>query len=87
MQPSKSESIESTVAPFASGWTSCATETLFFGRKTIDFRPAAAQYALNAAEVSPVDAQATALISFPLSISCFTAETKTVIPKSLKDPV
>ena len=42
MQPSKSVSREKTMAPFATGWISCATETLPRGRKTIAGMPAAA---------------------------------------------
>src|SRR5262245_17890329 len=61
-------------------------ETLSFGRKTMEGMPAAAQYEATAAEVSPVDAQATARTSRIDRIRC-TMETRTVIPKSLKDPV
>jgi hypothetical protein len=43
MQPSKSVSSESTRAPFASGCTSWAIETLFFGKSTTEGIPAAAQ--------------------------------------------
>src|SRR6185295_18071442 len=63
---------------------SCAIETLSLGRKTIDGSPAAAQYAESAADVSPVEAHATARILDRIS---FTIETRTVIPRSLKDPV
>src|SRR5687767_2023994 len=87
MQPSKSVSSESTSAPFASGCTSCAGDTLFLGSSTIDGIPAAAQYAASAAEVSPVDAHATASIGFPIAIICSTTETSTVMPRSLNDPV
>ena len=37
--------------------------------------------------MSPVEAQATAGISFPSWRICLTIETSTVIPRSLKDPV
>ena len=53
MQPSKSVSMESTSAPLAMGWTSCARLILSAGRNTMEGMPAAAQYADNAAEVSP----------------------------------
>jgi hypothetical protein len=43
MQPSKSVSSDNTRAPLASGWTSCAGETLLRGRSTIEAMPAAAQ--------------------------------------------
>src|SRR4051812_28011014 len=49
--------------------------------------PATAQYAPSAAEVSPVEAQATALIGAPCEIICLTVETRTVIPRSLNEPV
>jgi hypothetical protein len=58
-----------------------------FGSNTTDGIPAAAQYAATAAEVSPVDAHAMARIGFPSSIICLTVLTKTVIPRSLKEPV
>ena len=35
MQPSKSVSSANTIAPLATGWISCATETLPRGRNTI----------------------------------------------------
>jgi hypothetical protein len=60
MQPSKSVSSEMVIAPLARGWINWAIETLSFGRKTIDGIPAAALYAESAADVSPVEAQATA---------------------------
>ena len=43
MQPSKSVSSESTIAPFEIGWTSWASETLLRGSSTIAGMPAAAQ--------------------------------------------
>ena len=49
--------------------------------------PAAAAYAASDADVSPVDAHATAWIALPCSIICLTIETSTVIPRSLNDPV
>ena len=48
---------------------------------------AAAQYADSAAEVSPVLAQATARTLRPRRIISRTADTSTVIPRSLKNPV
>ena len=42
-------------------------ETLFLGRSTTAGMPAAAQYAPSAAEVSPVEAQATASMGTPLA--------------------
>ena len=68
MQASKSPSTASTVAPFASGWTSWAVEIFPRGRITIARTPAAAAYAARAADVSPVEAQATARIGFPSAI-------------------
>ena len=62
-------------------------ETLFFGKSTSAGSPAAAQYAASAAEVSPVEAQAMARTDLPLRIISCTAETSTVIPRSLNDPV
>src|SRR5436853_4109072 len=59
-------------------------DTLSFGRKTIDGSPAAAQYADKAADVSPVDAHATARIFERISL---TIETRTVMPRSLNEPV
>ena len=44
-------------APFASGWISCAGDTLSLGNTTTAGIPAAAQYAETDAEVSPVEAQ------------------------------
>src|SRR6266446_5572253 len=87
MQPSKSVSSESTSAPVALGCTSCPAETLLRGRSTTAGMPAAAQYDASAAEVSPVDAHATASIARPSAIICFTTETSTVMPRSLKEPV
>src|SRR5689334_10340676 len=87
MHPSKSVSSDSTSAPLASGCTSCAIETLSFGNSTTAGIPAAAQYAPSAADVSPVDAQATASMGTPPAIICRTTETRTVIPRSLNDPV
>src|SRR5918996_297024 len=87
MQPSKSVSRESTSAPFASGCTSCAGDTLLRGRNTTVGIPAAAPYAASAAEVSPVEAQATASMGSPSAIICLTTETRTVMPRSLKEPV
>src|SRR2546427_2830997 len=49
--------------------------------------PAAAQYVASAAEVSPVDAQATAWMGEPSEIICLTCETSTVMPRSLKEPL
>jgi hypothetical protein len=49
-------------------WTNCAGETLSRGRNTTVGIPAAAPYAASAAEVSPVDAQATASMGSPLAI-------------------
>ena len=46
MQPSKSVSIEIVTALLATGWINCATDTLSFGRNTIEGIPAAAQYAI-----------------------------------------
>jgi hypothetical protein len=42
MQPSKSVSSERTLAPFASGWTSRASEIVSDGRKTTAGIPACA---------------------------------------------
>src|SRR5262247_4141397 len=75
IQPSKSVSSDRTSAPLAMGWMSWALETLSFGRNTTQGMPAAAQYAASEAEVSPVEAQATALIGVPLAIIWLTAET------------
>src|SRR5436305_14264252 len=49
--------------------------------------PAAAQYVAKAADVSPVEAQATAWIGAPSAIICLTWETSTVMPRSLKEPL
>ena len=87
MQASKSPSTASTTAPLASGCTSCAVEILPRGRITIARIPAAAAYAASAADVSPVDAHATAWIGLPSAIICLTVDTRTVIPRSLNDPV
>jgi len=87
MQPSKSVSRDSTSAPLAMGWISCAADTLLRGRKTIDGIPAAAQYAARAADVSPVEAQAMARTADPRAMISFTTLTSTVIPRSLKEPV
>ena len=87
MQPSKSVSSASTRAPFASGWTSCAGVTRPRGRMTTAGMPAAAAYAASEAEVSPVDAHATARTRAPSPIICLTTDTSTVIPRSLNDPV
>ena len=87
MHPSKSVSSDSTSAPLASGCTSWAIETLFRGSSTTAGMPAAAQYAPSAAEVSPVEAQATASMGTPSAIICLTTETSTVMPRSLNDPV
>src|SRR6185436_10167143 len=59
-------------------------DTLSFGRKTIDGIPAAALYADSAADVSPVEAHATARTFERIS---FTMETRTVMPRSLNEPV
>lgn len=88
IQPSKSVSILRTRAPFAIGYTSWAMLILLAGKNTMLGIPAAAQYAANAALVSPVLAHPTALIflgSYFLIV--LTWLTNTVIPKSLKDPV
>ena len=69
------------------GWMSWAVEIMSLGNRTIAGMPAAAQYAANAAEVSPVEAQATAGICWPSAIIWLTMETKTVMPKSLNEPV
>src|SRR5512145_220691 len=87
MQPSKSVSSDNTSAPLAIGCTSCATEIFPFGSNTMDWMRAAAQYTASAAEVSPVEAQATALIGAPSLIICLTCETSTVMPKSLNEPL
>ena len=87
MQPSKSVSSSRTSAPFEMGCTSCAVEILPRGRRTTLGMPAAAQYAESAAEVSPVEAHATARTFAPRARISFTAETSTVIPRSLNDPV
>ena len=87
MQPSKSVSSESTRAPLARGCTSWAIDTLFLGKSTTAGMPAAAQYAPSAAEVSPVEAHATASMGTPSAIICLTTETSTVIPRSLNEPV
>src|SRR5438552_4042009 len=50
----------------------------------MDGNPAAAQYADKAADVSPVEAHATARTFERIS---FTIDTRTVIPKSLNEPV
>ena len=57
------------------------------GSRTTAGNAAAAQYAASAAEVSPVEAQAMALIGLPLAIICLTTETRTVMPRSLNEPV
>ncbi len=75
------------MAPFATGWISCAIEIFPRGRNTIAGMPAAAAYAESAAEVSPVEAHATAGIDFPRAIISFTIDTSTVMPRSLKEPV
>src|SRR5438477_9371033 len=87
MQPSKSVSSASTSDPFASGCTSCAVETPPRGNSTTERMPATAQYAARLAEVSPVDAHATARIGEPCAIICLTTLTRTVMPRSLKLPV
>jgi len=88
MQPSKSVSSASTRAPLAIGWMSCAVVILPLGRKTSAGMPAVAAYAASAAEVSPVDAHATARTGQPVcAIIWLTALTSTVIPRSLNDPV
>ena len=71
----------------AIGWTSWAVEILPLGSSTIDWMPAAAQYTASAAEVSPVEAQATALIGAPSEIICLTCDTSTVMPRSLNEPL
>jgi hypothetical protein len=75
------------MAPFAIGWISCGIETLPLGRNTTAGMSAHAAYAASAAEVSPVEAQATARISLPRAIISLTIETSTVIPRSLNEPV
>src|SRR5215831_18086409 len=62
-------------------------EILPRGRRTMDWIPAAAQYVASAAEVSPVEAHATALMGAPSKIICLTWETSTVIPRSLNEPL
>ncbi len=76
-----------TSEPCASGCINCSFDTFPSGRKTIEFMPAEAQYAARLAEVSPVEAHATALMLAPSAIICFTCETSTVMPRSLNDPV
>jgi hypothetical protein len=49
--------------------------------------PTAAQYAASDAEVSPVDAQATARMLVPSLSICRTTDTSTVMPRSLNEPV
>src|SRR5215467_13286999 len=66
---------------------SCAREIFPRGNSTIEGIPAAAQYVASAAEVSPVEAHATALMGAPSEIICFTCDTRTVIPRSLNDPL
>src|SRR5690606_31456558 len=87
MQPSKSVSSEITTEPLEMGWMSCATLILPPGRNTTEGIPAAAQYAARAAEVSPVEAQATARIGTPSLRMRFTCDTSTVMPRSLNEPV
>jgi hypothetical protein len=87
MQPSKSVSNENTIAPLASGCSSWAIETLSLGSSTSAGIAAAAQYAASAAEVSPVLAHATARTVRPRRIISRTADTSTVIPRSLNEPV
>ena len=69
------------------GWINCAMEILPRGSSTTDWMPAAAQYVASAAEVSPVEAHATALIGAPSEIICLTCDTSTVMPRSLNDPL
>src|ERR1043166_3921763 len=66
---------------------SCAMEIFPRGSSTMDGMPAAAQYVASAADVSPVEAHATALIGAPSEIICFTCDTSTVIPRSLNEPL
>src|SRR5215467_12501965 len=66
---------------------SWASEIFPRGNSTIDGIPAAAQYVASAADVSPVEAHATALIGAPSEIICFTCETSTVMPRSLNEPL
>ena len=87
MQPSKSVSSASTSDPFASGWTSWAVETPPRGNSTTERMPATAQYAARLADVSPVEAHATARMGLPCAIICLTTLTSTVMPRSLKLPV
>src|SRR5919201_3282465 len=87
MQPSKSVSSASTSEPFARGCTSCAVETPPRGNSTTERMPATAQYAARLADVSPVDAHATACMGLPCAIICLTTLTSTVMPRSLKLPV
>src|SRR5918994_5391505 len=54
---------------------------------TIDGISAAAAYAARDADVSPVDAHATARTDLWSATICRTTETSTVMPRSLKDPV
>ena len=87
MQPSKSVSSDSVSAPFAMGWINCAVDTRSRGRITMAGMPAAAQYAARAADVSPVEAHATAGMGVPSAIICLTIDTSTVMPRSLNEPV
>src|SRR5712671_5961980 len=87
MQPSKSVSSASTSEPLANGWTNCAVETWPLGNSTTERMPATAQYAARLADVSPVDAHATAWMGLPCAIICLTTLTSTVMPRSLKLPV
>src|SRR6266702_4759762 len=74
------------VVPAKTG-SSCAVETPPRGSSTTDRIPATAQYAARLADVSPVDAHATARIGAPWAIICLTTLTSTVMPRSLKLPV
>ena len=88
MHPSKSVSSAKTCAPWASGWTSCADDTIPRGSSTATGSPAAAPYAASDALVSPVLAQhRTRADSVPSLMACRTTLTSTVIPRSLKLPV
>ena len=69
------------------GCRSCAVDTFPRGSSTIAGMPPAAAYAASDADVSPVEAQATARIVPPSSMICRTTDTRTVMPRSLNDPV
>src|ERR1017187_9614859 len=62
-------------------------EILPFGNNTIAGMPAPAQYTASAADVSPVEAHATAWMGAPSLIICLTCDTNTVMPRSLNEPL